>query len=55
MEALDGLKKNQDGYRYHGYRGTKIMGWDDVRYCFSIVILVIIIIIITTVRGAFKC
>ena len=26
MEAFDGLKKIQDGCRYHGNRGTKIMG-----------------------------
>jgi hypothetical protein len=28
-----------------GNRGTKIMGWGDVRYCFAMAILVIIIIL----------
>jgi hypothetical protein len=28
-------------WRYHGNRGTKIMGWGDVRYCFAMAILVI--------------
>ena len=27
-------------YHYHGNRGTKIMGWGDVRYCFARAILV---------------
>jgi hypothetical protein len=26
---------------YHANRGTKIMGWGDVRYCFAMAILVI--------------
>ena len=33
-------------YHCHGNRGTKIMGWGDVRYCFAMAILVIIIILI---------
>jgi hypothetical protein len=27
-------------YHYHGNRGTKIMGWGDIRYCFAMAILV---------------
>jgi hypothetical protein len=27
-------------YHYHGNRGTKMMGWGDVRYCFAMAILV---------------
>jgi hypothetical protein len=33
-------------WRYYGNRGTKIMGWGDVRYCLAMAILVIIIILI---------
>ena len=29
-------------WRYHGNRGTKIMRWGDVRYCFAMAILVLI-------------
>ena len=32
-------------WHYHGNRGTKIMGWGDVRYCFAMAILVIIILL----------
>ena len=34
------VEKIQDGCRYLGNRGTKIMGWGDVRYCFAMAILV---------------
>jgi hypothetical protein len=32
--------KFQNGWRYHGNRGIKIMGCGDVRYCFAMAILV---------------
>ena len=44
MEAFDGLKK----FNYHGNRGTKIMGWGDVRYCFAMAILVLILMVYHT-------
>ena len=36
------VEKIQDGCRYHGNQGTKIMGWGDVCYCFAMALLVIL-------------
>jgi hypothetical protein len=38
----------------HGNRGSKIMGWGDVRYCFGMAILVIIILLLLFLLLSFR-